>query len=235
MTSYSKVLDNIPFQVDAQALAQRLRIKDGTPSASTLRSLLEQAQRLARPKALYRLAFIETRGDDWIVMEGTRLSSRVLRVNLESAHRAFPYVATCGTELAEWATSFPDLLERFWADAISEAALRLAYQALSNHVAEEYRPGHLSHMNPGSLPDWPLDQQRPLFAILGNVEEAIGVRLTESLLMVPVKSVSGILFPTGATFESCQLCPREQCPGRSAPYDQNLLNTRYRGAVTGNA
>ncbi len=233
MTSQAKVLDNIPFQADVQALAQRLHVKDGTQSATTLRSLLDQAQSIARPKALYRVAFIDTRGDDWIVMEGTRLSSRVLRVNLESAHRAFPYVATCGTELAEWANSFPDLLQRFWADAISEAALRLAYQALSNHVAEEYRPGHLSHMSPGSLPDWPLNQQRPLFGILGNVEETIGVRLSESLLMAPIKSVSGILFPTEATFESCQLCPRERCPGRRAPYDQSLLDTRYRGAATG--
>jgi len=231
--SQPHVLDNIRFHADVQALAQRLRIRDGSASASTLHSLLDEAEKIARPKALYKVGFIESRGDDWVVVEGTRLSSRVLRVNLEPSYRVFPYAATGGTELDAWANSFPDLIQRFWADAINEAALRVAFQVLNEHIAQEYRPGHLSHMNPGSLPDWPLDQQRPLFAILGEVEPVIGVHLTDSLLMSPVKSVSGIFFPTEATFESCQLCPREQCRGRRAPYDASLLDTRYRGAVTG--
>ena len=61
-------------------------------------------------------------------------------------------------------------------------------------------------MNPGSLADWPLREQRPLFGLLGNVRAAIGVTLTPSLLMTPTKSVSGILFPSEETFASCQLC-----------------------------
>jgi len=46
--------------------------------------------------------------------------------------------------------------------------------------------------------------------------------------MVPVKSVSGILFPTEESFASCQLCPREVCPGRRAPYDPDLYDAKYR-------
>jgi len=38
-------------------------------------------------------------------------------------------------------------------------------------------------MNPGSLEDWPLTEQRVLFALLGDPQAAIGVRLTDSLLM----------------------------------------------------
>jgi hypothetical protein len=83
-------------------------------------------------------------------------------------------------------------------------------------------------MSPGSLGEWPLSQQRPLFASLGDVAGAIGVRLSESLLMVPAKSVSGVCFPTEESFESCQLCPREDCPGRRAPYDETLYDRKYR-------
>jgi hypothetical protein len=52
--------------------------------------------------------------------------------------------------------------------------------------------------------------------------------LTESLLMVPVKSVSGIVFANEEEFASCQLCPREDCPGRKAPYDPGLYERKYR-------
>ena len=72
-------------------------------------------------------------------------------------------------------------------------------------------------MNPGPLKDWPLGEQRQLFFLFGDVKQAIGVELTESFLMYPVKSVSGIIFPTEVNYENCQLCPRENCPGRRAP------------------
>jgi len=67
-----------------------------------------------------------------------------------------------------------------------------------------------------------------LFALLGDATEAVGVRLLDSLLMTPTKSVSGIRFPTEERFESCQLCPRPDCPGRRAPYDATLYERKYR-------
>ena len=69
---------------------------------------------------------------------------------------------------------------------------------------------------------WPIEQQRELFALLGDVEGLIGVRLTASFLMVPTKSVSGLRFASAAEFYSCQLCRREKCPGRRAPFDRAL-------------
>ena len=45
-------------------------------------------------------------------------------------------------------------------------------------------------MNPGSLADWPMREQRPLFGLLGDTDAAIGVELMESYLMRPTKSVS---------------------------------------------
>jgi hypothetical protein len=77
-------------------------------------------------------------------------------------------------------------------------------------------------MSPGSLSDWPIEQQRPFFSLFDDVEEAIGVKLAKNLLMIPQKSISGIYFPTEVSFYSCQLCPRERCPSRQAGYDEKL-------------
>ena len=79
-------------------------------------------------------------------------------------------------------------------------------------------------MRPGSgdASLWPIEQQKALFALLGNVEQAIGVRLTDSCLMVPNKTTSGILFPAEVDFRSCEVCHRETCPSRHAPFNQQL-------------
>lgn len=207
---------------------KKLRIKEGSTDADKVNRLVGEAQAIARPKALYKVAFIESKGDDYVVVDGTTLTSRVLRVNLEQAHRVFAYVATCGTELEDWSSSIDDMLQRYWGDTIKEMALRVAIRAMNEHLVDRYRPGPISSMSPGSLADWPLQAQRALFTILGNPQEAIGVRLSSSLLMIPTKSVSGIRFPTEESFESCQLCPRKSCPGRRAPYDKELYDKKYR-------
>ena len=222
------ILDAIPFQLELTPLMKRLHIEEGSQDADDLIRLAHRAQAIAKPKALYKVALVESKGDNYVVIDGTTLTSRVLRVNLEEAHRVFPFVATCGIELDDWSSSIDDMLHRYWGDAIKEMALHSAIRALDEHLVDRYRPGRISAMNPGSLGDWPLPQQRALFAILGNTKDAIGVQLSDSSLMIPTKSVSGIQFPTEESFASCQLCPRENCPGRRTAYDETLYERKYR-------
>jgi len=158
---------------------------------------------------------------------GVVFASRVLRVNLEGAHRVFPYIATCGRELEETPGGAGDALREYWLEELKVMALEAAVAYVQDRIESKYRPGKMSAMSPGSLADWPITQQRELFSVFGDVEGKIGVRLTDSFLMVPIKSVSGMLFPTEASFESCGLCPREGCPGRRAPYDAHLWEERY--------
>jgi hypothetical protein len=222
------VIDDIAFQPDLERLQKKLHVKKSSAYVEGLKRLVQEAQAIARPRAVYRVAYVDSRSDGSVVIDGITFNSRVLRVNLENAHRVFPFVATCGTELYEWMNRQDDILLRYFADTIGEMALRTASAALKKHLIERYRLGRTATMSPGSLPDWPLQAQQPLFALLGDTEEAIGVRLTDSLWMIPSKSVSGMRFPIEQTFESCQLCPRERCPSRIAPYDEELYDKRYR-------
>jgi len=221
-------ITHIPFRIDLENLKKALHFKEGSPFLNDLVLLVEEAERIGRPKALYRMAFVDEKGEDYVVVEGIKFKSRILRVNLEGAQRVFPYLVTCGVELEEWANQIGDVLRQFWAGTIKEMAMRSAHTVMEDHLSGLYKPGKLSRMSPGSLADWPIQEQRPLFRILGDTEGMIGVRLTESLLMVPTKSVSGLRFPTEESFESCQLCPREECPNRRAPYDPNLYDKRYK-------
>jgi len=222
------ILEHIPFQADLDELAKTVRLKPGSPMLDDLRQMALQAQALANPKVIYRVALVEANGDRQVNVDEGEFSSRVLRVNLEKVHRVFPFVATCGRELKVWADTHEDMLQRFWADAIMEQALFAAIQELDHRLEERYQPGPLSSMNPGSLEDWPITQQRPLFGLFGDTRAQIGVELTESMLMIPAKSVSGVMFPSQEGFEaSCQLCPREVCPNRRAPYDPALFDRKY--------
>lgn len=221
------ILDQIPFEVDTESLLNRLRIADKPQYAERVVELIKKAQEIAKPKAMYREAYIEEKGENFVLVEGIKLTSRVLRVNLEDTYKIYPFIATSGTELEEWSHSITEMLENFWADAIKQAALDSARKALDKHFKEHSYGGSVSKMNPGSLENWPIKEQANLFALLGDTKKLIGVELLETYLMAPVKTVSGFFFPTESSFENCQLCPREKCPGRKAKYDSQLYSRRY--------
>jgi len=222
------ILEHIPFQADLDELAKTVRLKPGSPMFDDLRQMVIKAQALANPKVIYRVSLVEAGGERTVDIDGAEFTSRVLRVNLEKAHRVFPFVATCGRELKDWADTHADMLQRFLVDAIMEQALFAALQELDRRLEERYQPGPLSSMNPGSLEDWPITQQRALFGLFGDTHAQIGLELTESMLMIPAKSVSGVLFPSQEGFvASCQLCPRELCPNRRELYNPALFDRKY--------
>jgi hypothetical protein len=225
-----EVLNDIPVDLELGKLLKRMRLREQNEYIEkTARQLLEIARPIARPKAVYEVGYVENKNEDSLDIGSVRFTSRLLRANLNKITRVFPYIVTCGRELDEIAIPSQDFMPKYCLDVIKEMALRSAISYLESYLKRSYALGQVSRMNPGSLPSWPITQQRELFSIFGNVEELIGVKLTESYLMIPVKSVSGIFFPTEVRFESCQLCSREVCHERRAPYDPDLAKKYQTG------
>jgi hypothetical protein len=222
-----ELLDNIPANLELGKVLKQMRVRgENKAVARIVGELVELARPLVRPKAIYEVAYIEIQGEDSLDIGGVTFTSRLLRDKLDKVGRVFPFIITCGRELDSLANPDRDFMRNYCLDMIKEMALRSAVSYTENHLKETFAIDQLSRMNPGSLPSWPLTQQRELFSLFGDVKELIGVELTETFLMIPVKSVSGIFFPTEVKFESCQLCPREVCRGRRAPYDPELAR-RY--------
>jgi hypothetical protein len=224
----AQVLDTIPFTIDENFLSQALCIKAGSRYASRLAELVASARDIAKPKATYRETAVGESGTDSVIVDGIKLTGRVLKVNLEQSATVIPFAATCGREIDAWARTLDNKLEQFWADTIMFLALGAAVSAIEARLKTLLPFDTLSSMNPGSLPDWPLEQQRHVFELLDSTVQTIGITLTDSLLMIPLKSISGIYFTSAEHFSNCQLCPRENCPGRRAPFDKDLYDRRYR-------
>ena len=215
-----ELLDNITVRLNPNEVLRQLHL--GTEHLEGVQELIETAHSLIRPRVIYEVSYVTHRNENTVDIDGVRFTSRILRVNLDGIERVFPYVMTIGKELENTATSLGNIVKQFYLETIGDIALDHVGVYLEDHLKRKYGLEKISEMNPGSLEDWPITQQKNLFSILGNVEDLAGVKLTESLLMIPRKSVSGIYFPTEVTFYSCQLCPRKNCEHRQAPYDENL-------------
>jgi len=216
-------LDNIPVTITFEQVVKRLKIEDEEDIA-IVAERFESAKKIVRPKALYREAYVEEISGKNVCIDGCRFESDVLAANLKDVHRVFAYVCTCGTEVDEWSHCEKDYIISLWIDMIKEMFLHQANAFLVEHIKNSYKIEKLASLNPGSgnIDNWHISQQVPLFDMIHDVKENIGVTLTESFLMVPIKSTSGLLYPTETEFVNCALCGRKNCVGRRVEFDSEL-------------
>ena len=213
-----EILGPIPVELDVDKVQKKIH----APKRTDIEDMVALALSLAEPRAAFAAAYVDAKGADEVVIAGNHFRSRVLRKNLDDVGRVFPVVLTVGPRLEATADS-ADMLARYYLDMIANLILAEARHHLIRHLCKRFGVEKLAWMSPGSLQEWPLEQQRPLFALLPGVEDRLGVRLTDSCLMLPRKSVSGIYFPSESSFFSCRLCPRERCESRKARYDEALV------------
>lgn len=219
-----QIINDIPFALDETRLMEHLHIDAGSEDAAEFQDMAETVAGIARPKAGYVEAFIEDRHDDRVRVGSVVFESRMLRLQLDSVHKLYAFVATCGHEVDAELPPDGDFVKEFWRDTLKASLLAAAVQHLTEHLEETYRLPQTASMSPGSgdAAVWPIEQQRNLFDLLGDVEGGLGVRLTESFLMVPNKTISGVRYATTKDFRTCEVCRRPDCPSRSAPFNADL-------------
>lgn len=141
------------------------------------------------------------------------LGSIIARQLAGATHFAV-FVATAGIEFEEWRKR-DDMLESFIADALgSVIAERSADEMEKALQASIDKLGwkHTNRFSPGYC-EWATEEQQKLVPLLGNPNPC-GVWLTESALMWPVKSVSGIIgLGENVSYHeyACHLCQLTHC------------------------
>ncbi|MDR0928847.1 MAG: hypothetical protein LBM74_03930 [Oscillospiraceae bacterium] len=200
-----------PWHPNYEETAARLHVSPEDEAAFA--ELFAQAVATFAPRAYARELTIDALGDDFALLSGEWFEGARVAALLEDATHVWAFVATAGQPpridqddpLATW------WLQKLGEDAVHDAMAR--FSAEMNAQAED--DTHVNTLSPGSLPDWPITQQRPLFRLLG--EANAGVALTEACLMLPRCSVSGLLFAAPQSFCSCAHCAMGHCPNRRAP------------------
>lgn len=218
-------LKDISLSLDPIETAKHLRVQED--DYDEFCDIYNEISPLLKPCIYFGIEEILSNDGHTVVIGDQKFESRILAVNLKDVSRAYPYVVTSGREAYDKAESYSDSLYKFWAHGICEYALRKTMQAGFEQVKARLNTDALNCMNPGSLSDFPISQQKPLFDLLKNVEAETGVTLTPTYLMIPIKSGSGIWYESNKHYANCMMCPRVNCPSRRAPYDAEMFESEY--------
>lgn len=181
---------------------------------------LEQSKSMLNPHG----GFVIAKKDQVIVPEGKLYVSgnvfnidKIIAGQIRKAEFIALFACTIGTEVEQYAKKSMekgDLLEGYIYDLIgSEAAEETAgviHDSIQDFV---YKSGYkiTNRYSPGYC-NWSVSEQFKLFEFFG--EKKFGIQLTDSALMNPIKSVSGIV-GVGKEVKykpyTCNLCADEKC------------------------
>lgn len=216
----------IDIDINIDDLLTYMGYNNGKPASEKLyeiaRSMWERCLELVRPRSTYRLYdTVETDGDA-VRIGGTEFRGKILGTVLEGSVMAAACVCTVGLDIddeIERLNSKGDTVSALVLETMGIVALmRARISFLSDFYEQEAKPRGFSATppyGPGQC-GWEIGEQRGLFRLVDA--DSVGVRLTESYIMIPKKSVSGIvgLGPEGRVFDKipCDVCDRVDCQGR---------------------
>ncbi len=185
--------------------------------AERIAQVVEQTRPHLRPRGAYAVYAVSSLTANSLNLNGTTITGRIGEFMTDS-DRVAVFAVTVGEEisrLAEAAAKSGDALAACVMDATGSWAAEGAAEALMlrirRHLKEQeeltlrYSPGYCG---------MEIDQQRNLFQLVQA--DSVGVTLMPSMLMHPLKSISGLVgFAPKATvnhsYSPCDICPRVGC------------------------
>ena len=162
--------------------------------------------------------------NDFSVIDKTRITiekrefntQKIITSQLRKAEGSVFFVCTLGEGFDNWRKRIDvdDMLKLYIADILGSELVEAAADVLESNIACKLKKKEFNITNrysPGYC-DWDVSEQHKLFSLLPS--KFCGIQLTESALMLPIKSVSGII-GFGRNVQkadyNCKICSMENC------------------------
>lgn len=178
------------MEIDDRQVCRYLKLCGRPPGAaleSRIRAMREAALNAFRPARTWR----RFEGLPAIGAAGSESLAR----HLAGCHAVYLVCTTLGVpfDALQRRTAATSATDAFVLQAIGAAAVEAWTDETEREIRRELRPGEtlVQRYSPG-YGDYPLDAQRLVLALL-DAPRTVGVSLTDTLLMVPSKSVSAVV------------------------------------------
>lgn len=196
--------------ISLSELYEQMGYEQAVPDEATVKEtdmIIAEAKSFLRPRFSF---FVQRELPDFAI-------GKIIERQLKGAEAYAFFICTAGVEYEAFQERLKkegDMVRVFIADALGSVIAEKAADQMELSLQENIDKlgwHHTNRFSPGYC-GWHVSQQQLLFPLFKG--ETCGVKLTESSLMVPIKSVSGIigLGPNVRHLDyTCGLCDFKQC------------------------
>jgi len=185
------MMNNHDLKIKVRDVMRYLRVRE---SDATMRRLLEECSNLvyesAVPKAVYTKANVKIEGD-YVDFGFMKVHSNSLSMHLADCDEAFIMAATLGVGIDRLFEKYNRILQT--KAAVCDATASALIESFCDYVNEFIvdKKDAVMRFSPG-YGDFDLKHQIDVLSYL-DANKKIGITLTDSLMMVPTKSVTAIV------------------------------------------
>jgi len=215
------------LDIDIQQVLSQIGYSDEYEPSARIKSLvndyIENYHDFIEPAYSYTIKdILSVQGDRVTIRDAIILESRVIARLLERCEKVAIFALTIGNHLEEMVAHLAEnglVLQATVLDAIGSGVAEKLADYVERKIKELAASQGLitsQRFSPGYC-DWEISQQKIIFRAMK--ENSAGIRLTELCLMVPRKSISGIIgigFKDNGVenYNPCHTCHKKDCPGR---------------------
>jgi hypothetical protein len=208
--------------VDPDSILTLLGTESGKVDAHTVELIgltISKCREVMAPQAGYaRFGATDLQARDEIEMAGTRFrTGKIIRKLLAKSEEYAFFAATAGPgpeNLSRSLIGGGHYLEGYITDLVGSGIVEEVASLLHRHIGEEASSSGLKVTNrysPGYC-SWDVSEQQKLFSLLPS--GCCGITLSDSSLMSPIKSISGIIGIGSSVDYSeyiCEICSMKDC------------------------
>lgn len=205
---------NIDFKLDENLLRKLLKVRRDTLLFEEAMSIANDKIDYVKPKFILKKLEKYKVNETGILIDNIKLNSRILGERIKESPSVFVFVATGGIEIMSHIDSLSDYFEKYVLDQVAYMGCLWALEKMEEALKKIHNISNYISLAPGSLPDWDVIETKKLFELMKEDYKKIGVQILESGMVEPIKTISGILFQSEDSFNSCELCMRQKCPTR---------------------
>lgn len=211
------------LQIQSSEIYETMGYKDSMPDSMVIEetsALLERIIPLLRPRFSFFITdgLLDTKKATLTVKDTVLSIGKTIARQLRDSEAFAFFTATAGVEFEEFQHLLQqedDMVKVYIADSlgsiIAEKAADYMEQELTTFI-EKKGWKHTNRYSPGYC-GWHVSEQQKLFSLF-PVTSPCGIQLTDSSLMIPIKSVSGIIGVGSHVRKleyTCGLCTYENC------------------------
>lgn len=187
----------------------------------TIRACIAKVEQAAQPRTVSTILPLTAGPDNWLELGPIRVQSAALSRNLLGCEQVILFAATLGLEVDR-------LIARAEAGRVTEGAIYQAAGAalieevcdLANDALRAESEAEGWYLRPRFSPgygDFPITCQPEILRLL-RATERMGLTVTDSMLLIPVKSVTAVIGRSRQAApchrQGCEACDKTDCPFR---------------------
>jgi len=215
-------IDKSKINIDPDEIFSYLGNGEGlvdTHTEKLIDQYISECKKIMSPQGGYvRFEAIVSESSEEIKIEGTRFQTgRIINKMLSNAEEYAFFMVTAGPAPESLSRSLLEegqYLEGYLVDLIESGIVESAANLVHDHISSLAASRNLKVTNwysPGYC-SWNVNEQQKLFSLIP--EGCCGITLSDSSLMSPIKSLSGIVgIGTSVKFQeyTCEICNMKNC------------------------